>query len=285
MRLSETRSGNSITQGPHQVAQTLTSRSFFASPCASAFTPARVDRLQRDRLLRPLLEALPSTQARLSDHLIEQPKTLVVCDRHRLAGQHRLDRVAGVGGLRLGRVLVVVDAPDEAQLARRVEDEHVRRRHRPVLAGHRLRLAVVEVGEGPAAVLGAQSSSPRACRRGPCSPARRAAARAGRSARRARAATPRAAEVGVQLRDPLLVGLRRRAVVGREDDHQHLRLREARERVALPVDAGQVEVRGGGADRQRRDRGPLGGGRAGGREARRERRARGPRRREGVGSW
>jgi hypothetical protein len=42
-------------------------------------------------------------------------------------------------------------------------------------------------------------------------------------------------------------------VIGREDEHENLGLVEARERVALAVDAGQVEIGGLGADRERRD--------------------------------
>ena len=71
-------SGNSITHGPHHVAQTLTRRSFFPpSLRASALTPASsiVSRVTGSCAHF----SYPSfTQGRLSDHLTEQPKTLVV---------------------------------------------------------------------------------------------------------------------------------------------------------------------------------------------------------------
>ncbi len=77
IRWMVTSSGNSVTQGPDQVAHTLTSRSLFVGFLTSSLIPAS------STASRPTGSAAhrlkPSaTDARFSDHLIEQPNTLVV---------------------------------------------------------------------------------------------------------------------------------------------------------------------------------------------------------------
>ena len=63
--------------------------------------------------------------------------------------------------------------------------------------------------------------------------------------------------VVMELLDPFLIGLGRRAVVAGEDDNQHGGRGEALERVPASVDTRQLEVRGRRADRQRGDEGSL----------------------------
>src|ERR1051325_9857283 len=76
MRFMVTSSGNSLTHGPHQVAQTLINSSFCESFLASALTAAAsigeiftasASHLASDFLAVSLLSA----------HFVEQPKTLV----------------------------------------------------------------------------------------------------------------------------------------------------------------------------------------------------------------
>jgi hypothetical protein len=76
IRLIATSSGNSVTPGPHQVAQAFTSRSLLEAlwtasprPAASAEASATSSCIHR---------FCPSAiQPRFSDHLMEQPKTFV----------------------------------------------------------------------------------------------------------------------------------------------------------------------------------------------------------------
>jgi hypothetical protein len=164
---------------------------------------------------------------------------------------------------------------DEPQLPLRVEDEDVRGRYRPVLPRHRLRLPVVEVGERPPAILGPDLHVLE--RVAEVGVALLVEAQGEGVVRRDEYDLHAAArEVGVETLDPLLVGLRGRAVVGGEDDHENLRRREALEGVPLAVDAGQVEVRSLRSDGQGGDGRTLGGaGGKGGEREQRERRERG----------
>ena len=102
----------------------------------------------------PRLPATCLADSRLSDHLVEQPKTFVLSTGTGLPAKQGLDGVAGIVGRGSLGLLGVVDPARESQLPLAVEDEHVRGGHGAVRPGDLLVLAVVKVGETEAALLG-----------------------------------------------------------------------------------------------------------------------------------
>ena len=126
-----------LTQGPHQVAQTLTRRSFLESFAARALSPAASMGVSATASGVPFLLAPSASQLFLSAHLVEQPKTFVFSTGTGLPARRASIALRASCDRDLGLVLAVVDAADEAQLALLVEDEHVgrgrgrRRRARP----------------------------------------------------------------------------------------------------------------------------------------------------------
>jgi len=77
MRFMLTSSGSSVTQGPHQVAQTLINRSFFDGFATSLRMPsASIAPSVTSSLFHRSSDSW--TESRLSDHLMEQPKVRVV---------------------------------------------------------------------------------------------------------------------------------------------------------------------------------------------------------------
>ena len=168
-------------------------------------------------------------------------------DRHGLAGEHRVERVARVVRLGLGRIFVVVDPAAETQLAIAVEEKDVRRRDRAVCLRHRLRLAVVEIREVELVVAGADLHVvERVAKVGVAElvePHRRRIVRRNRHHRDAAILV-----VGGQLFDPLFVRLGGRAMIAGEDDRQDVGVGEIGERVGLVVDARQREVGCRGTD-------------------------------------
>ena len=146
--------GNSATQGPHQVAQKLTSstlpvglvRNFLRS---SAVTISRLTGSASNFFVSASWESI------FDFHLVEQPNDGVCVHGYRLSRQHGVQGQARVLDLHQRFALRVIDAPLVLQLAFFVEDEDVRRGLRAVGLGHRLRLAIVEVGEIEMAVFGA----------------------------------------------------------------------------------------------------------------------------------
>src|SRR5262245_66255364 len=77
IRFMVTNSSSSATQGPHQLAQRLTTRRFFPSFLTSLATPASsIDSSDTGSLSHFASDS--TADSRLSDHLVEQPKTRVV---------------------------------------------------------------------------------------------------------------------------------------------------------------------------------------------------------------
>ncbi len=217
-----------------------------------------IDRCDRDRLGVPLFQRLFG-RIGLVGPFGRAAEDVGGLDRHRLARQQRVDRFSGV--VAFGRLdLAVVDAAFIAQLPAGIEDEHVGRRQAAIGMGSGLGVAVVEVGEFEAALFGADLHL------------LEAVGQVG-VAQLVEPQRPRVVGVdggqghafvlvvGVQLHDPPLVGLCRRAMIAGEDDHQQFRVAEILQAVSLPVNAGQIEVGGGRSDGQRLDLFVLMGGR------------------------
>ena len=131
--------------GPHQVAQTFTTRILPETIGAQLAQRRGVGRRERHRLAVDLFA--PAAVARgLLRPLDRAAEDHGVRDRRLAAGQQGVQRVAGVVVRRERLALGVIDAALETQPARRVEDEHMRRGHRPVLPRDGLGRSVIEEG-------------------------------------------------------------------------------------------------------------------------------------------
>ena len=137
-------SGNSCTQGPHQVAQKLTSSSLPVGIGAQLLQVFGRRHLEPHRFGFDLLLVRNAVRLLLLP-LGGTAKNSGFGDGHRLSGKQGLDRVARVLGFHQLLAIAVVDASLVAQLAVLVEDENVRRGLRPERPRYGLRLAVIKV--------------------------------------------------------------------------------------------------------------------------------------------
>ena len=225
IRFIVTNSGSSATHGPHQVAQTLTTSSLSVSFLASLATPASSIVVSATGSWSHFASDFLAS-SRLSDHLVEQPKTRVFSTGTGLpaSSASMAFRASWLVG---GFTSRVVDPADVAQLAVLIEQKHVRRGQHAVGERRLLRLAVVEVRKCEALVLGPQLHVLE--RIAQVGVAQLVEPHGQRVVRRdGDQGDALVLVVGVQLLDPLFVGLGRRAVVAGEDDEQQLGVGEAR---------------------------------------------------------